>query len=146
MDVSPNQLVSVSASLIPFLDHDDANRPSWVRTCNGRRALIQTRAPLVGTASRGVCQGQRRNHCRKSRSRRVRYATRIVIRVTEEEVEARMRRYIQAHQVQAIEPEYCITRTLVQQGDVVLKGQILADGPSTDHGELALGRNVMVAS
>ena len=150
MDVSPNQLVSVSASLIPFLEHDDANRALMGSNMQRQAVpLIQTRAPLVGTGIEGIVARDSGVTIVAKKSRDVEYvdATRIVIRVTEEEIETRSAVDIyKLIKFKRSNQNTCINqKPLVQQGDVVLKGQILADGPSTDHGELALGRNVMVA-
>jgi DNA-directed RNA polymerase subunit beta len=150
MDVSPNQLVSVSASLIPFLDHDDANRALMGSNMQRQAVpLIQTRAPLVGTGIEGKVARDSGVTIVAKRAGIVEYvdATRIVIRVTEEEIEARSAVDIyKLIKFKRSNQNTCINqKPLVNQGDVVLKGQILADGPSTDHGELALGRNVMVA-
>ena len=110
MDVSPNQLVSVSASLIPFLDHDDANRALMGSNMQRQAVpLIQTRAPLVGTGIEGRVARDSGVTIVARRPGVVEYvdATRIVIRVAEEEVEHRSgSRYLQAHQIQALEPEH----------------------------------------
>ncbi len=150
MDVSPNQLVSVSASLIPFLDHDDANRALMGSNMQRQAVpLVQTRAPLVGTGIEGIVARDSGVTIVAKRAGTVEYvdATRIVIRVTEEEIETRSAVDIyKLIKFKRSNQNTCINqKPLVQQGDFVLKGQILADGPSTDHGELALGRNVMVA-
>jgi DNA-directed RNA polymerase subunit beta len=150
MDVSPNQLVSVSASLIPFLDHDDANRALMGSNMQRQAVpLIQTRSPLVGTGIEGIVARDSGVTIVARRAGTVEYvdATRIVIRVTEKEIEAKSAVDIyKLIKFKRSNQNTCINqKPLVNQGDVVLKGQILADGPSTDHGELALGRNVMVA-
>jgi len=150
MDVSPNQLVSVSASLIPFLDHDDANRALMGSNMQRQAVpLIQTRAPLVGTGIEGRVARDSGVAIVAKRAGMVEYvdATRIVIRVAEEAMETRSGVDIyKLIKFKRSNQNTCINqKPLVQQGDVILKGQILADGPSTDHGELALGRNVMVA-
>ncbi|MGV8073706.1 MAG: DNA-directed RNA polymerase subunit beta [Syntrophobacteraceae bacterium] len=150
MDVSPNQLVSVSASLIPFLDHDDANRALMGSNMQRQAVpLIQTRAPLVGTGIERIVAKDSGVAIVAKRAGIVEYvdATRIVIRATEEEFE--VRRGVDIYKLikfQRSNQNTCINqKPLVHQGDNVRKGQIIADGPSTDHGELALGRNVMVA-
>ncbi|MCK8602689.1 DNA-directed RNA polymerase subunit beta [Desulfoferrobacter suflitae] len=150
MDVSPNQLVSVSASLIPFLEHDDANRALMGSNMQRQAVpLISTRAPLVGTGIERIVAKDSGVTVIAKRSGVVEYvdATRIVIRATEEEFELggavdiyKLTKFQRSNQ------NTCINqKPLVKQGSVVRKGQIIADGPSTDHGELALGRNVMVA-
>ena len=150
MDVSPNQLVSVSASLIPFLEHDDANRALMGSNMQRQAVpLIQTRAPLVGTGIERIVAQDSGVTIIAKRAGVVEYvdATRIVIRATEEEFE--LGRGVDIYKLikfQRSNQNTCINqKPLVKQGDTVLKGQIIADGPSTDHGELALGRNVMVA-
>ncbi len=150
MDVSPNQLVSVSASLIPFLEHDDANRALMGSNMQRQAVpLIQTRAPLVGTGIERIVAKDSGVAIVAKRAGIVEYvdATRIVIRATEEEFV--VRRGVDIYKLikfQRSNQNTCMNqKPLVQQGDNVRKGQIIADGPSTDHGELALGRNVMVA-
>jgi DNA-directed RNA polymerase subunit beta len=150
MDVSPNQLVSVSASLIPFLEHDDANRALMGSNMQRQAVpLIQTRAPLVGTGIERIVAKDSGVTIVAKRAGVVEYvdATRIVIRATEEDFEKGSAVDIyKLIKFQRSNQNTCINqKPLVQQGDAVLRGQILADGPSTDHGELALGRNVMVA-
>ncbi len=150
MDVSPNQLVSVSASLIPFLEHDDANRALMGSNMQRQAVpLIQTRSPLVGTGIERIVAKDSGVTIVARRAGIVEYvdATRIVVRVTEEEIEAKSAVDIyKLIKFKRSNQNTCINqKPLVYQGDFVLKGQILADGPSTDHGELALGRNVMVA-
>jgi DNA-directed RNA polymerase subunit beta len=152
MDVSPNQLVSVSASLIPFLEHDDANRALMGSNMQRQAVpLIQTRAPLVGTGIERIVAKDSGVTIVARRAGVVEYvdATRIVIQVTEEADGNGLRSGVDIYKLikfQRSNQNTCINqKPLVRQGDIVKKGQILADGPSTDHGELALGRNVMVA-
>jgi DNA-directed RNA polymerase subunit beta len=152
MDVSPNQLVSVSASLIPFLEHDDANRALMGSNMQRQAVpLIQTRAPLVGTGIEHIVARDSGVAIIAKRSGLVEYvdATRIVIRAMETEEEFELGSGVDIYKLikfQRSNQNTCINqKPLVHQGDVVRKGQIIADGPSTDHGELALGRNVMVA-
>ncbi|MBP8644517.1 MAG: DNA-directed RNA polymerase subunit beta [Syntrophobacteraceae bacterium] len=150
MDVSPNQLVSVSASLIPFLEHDDANRALMGSNMQRQAVpLIQTRAPLVGTGIECIVARDSGVTTVAKRDGMVEYvdATRIVIRATEEESETDSGVDIyKLIKFQRSNQNTCINqKPLVHHGDLVRKGQIIADGPSTDHGELALGRNVMVA-
>jgi DNA-directed RNA polymerase subunit beta len=150
MDVSPNQLVSVSASLIPFLEHDDANRALMGSNMQRQAVpLIQTRAPLVGTGIERIVAKDSGVTIVARREGVIEYvdATRIVVRATDDGGEAA--RGVDIYKLikfQRSNQNTCINqKPLVKQGDLVRKGQILADGPSTDHGELALGRNVMVA-
>jgi DNA-directed RNA polymerase subunit beta len=153
MDVSPNQLVSVAASLIPFLEHDDANRALMGSNMQRQAVpLIRTRAPLVGTGIERIVARDSGVAVMGKRAGVVEYvdATRIVVRVTEPEALAsitdsgvdiyKLTKFRRSNQ------NTCMNqKPLVQRGDLVRKRQIIADGPSTDHGELALGRNVMVA-
>jgi DNA-directed RNA polymerase subunit beta len=150
MDVSPKQLVSVAAALIPFLENDDANRALMGSNMQRQAVpLVRAEAPLVGTGMEpivardsGAAIGARRGGIVDQVD-----ATRIVIRATEE-LEAsisgvdiyRLQKFQRSNQ------NTCITqRPLVKVGDLVEKGEVIADGPSTDHGDLALGRNVLVA-
>tara|TARA_B100001059_G_scaffold9730_1_gene7967 strand:- start:76 stop:2589 length:2514 start_codon:yes stop_codon:yes gene_type:complete len=151
MDVSPRQVVSVAASLIPFLEHDDANR-ALMGSNMQRQAVPTLRAekPLVGTGMErnvardsGVCVTARRGGVIDSVD-----ASRIVVRVNDDEVEAgeagvdiyTLIKYTRSNQ------NTCINqRPLVKKGDVVSRKDILADGSSVDMGELALGQNMRVA-
>jgi len=149
MDVSPNQLVSVSASLIPFLEHDDANRALMGSNMQRQAVpLIQSRSPLVGTGIERIVAKDSGVTIVAKRGGVVEYvdATRIVVRATHSIDVGRGVDIYKLIKFQRSNQSTCINqKPLVKQGDVVEKGQILADGPSTDHGELALGRNVMVA-
>ncbi len=151
MDVSPKQIVSVAASLIPFLEHDDANR-ALMGSNMQRQAVptLRTEKPLVGTGiertvaiDSGVTVVARRGGVVDSVD-----AGRIVVRVNDEETEPgeagvdiyNLTKYTRSNQ------NTCINqRPLVHQGDVIARGDVLADGPSTDLGELALGQNLLVA-
>ncbi|MDA8231464.1 MAG: DNA-directed RNA polymerase subunit beta [Magnetospirillum sp.] len=150
IDVSPKQLVSVAAALIPFLENDDANRALMGSNMQRQAVpLIRAEAPLVGT---GMEQAVARDSGAAITARRTGVvdqvdATRIVIRATED---------VAAHEsgvdiynllkFQRSNQNTCITqKPLVKVGDQILKGDIIADGPSTQLGELALGRNVLVA-
>jgi DNA-directed RNA polymerase subunit beta len=151
MDVSPKQIVSVAAALIPFLEHDDANRA--LMGSNMQRQAVPTlrsEKPLVGTGMErivardsGVCVIAKRGGVVDSVD-----ASRIVVRVHDDETEAgepgvdiyNLTKYTRSNQ------NTCINqRPLVQVGDKVVCGDVLADGPSTDMGELALGQNLLVA-
>jgi DNA-directed RNA polymerase subunit beta len=147
MDVSPNQLVSVAASLIPFLEHDDANRALMGSNMQRQAVpLIRTRAPLVGTGleakvarDSGVCAVAKRDGIVDSVD-----ATRIVVRVEGEGGEFpdiyRLEKFQRSNQ------NTCYNQTpIVRAGDSVRVGDVLADGPAIDTGELALGQNVVVA-
>jgi DNA-directed RNA polymerase subunit beta len=151
MDVSPKQIVSVAASLIPFLEHDDANRA--LMGSNMQRQAVPTlrsETPLVGTGMEravatdsGVTVVARRGGTVDSVD-----AGRIVVRVNDNETTAAepgvdiysLTKYTRSNQ------NTCINqRPLVQAGDVIARGDVLADGPSTHLGELALGQNLLVA-
>ncbi len=151
MDVSPRQVVSVAASLIPFLEHDDANR-ALMGSNMQRQAVPTLRAetPLVGTGMErfvardsGVCVVALRGGVIDSVD-----AGKIVVRVTDEETASgeagvdiyNLTKYTRSNQ------NTCINqRPLVRQGENIARGDILADGPSVDTGELALGQNMRIA-
>ena len=150
IDVSPKQLVSVAASLIPFLENDDANRA--LMGSNMQRQAVPTlrsEAPLVGTGIEEVVARDSGAAVTAHRAGIIDQvdAQRIVIRATEDLDPGdpgvdiyRMRKFQRSNQ------NTCINqRPLVKVGDMVGKGQVIADGPSTDMGELALGKNVIVA-
>jgi DNA-directed RNA polymerase subunit beta len=151
MDVSPKQVVSVAAALIPFLEHDDANRA--LMGSNMQRQAVPTLVadkPLVGTgmeryvaADSGVCVVADRSGVVDSAD-----ASRIVVRVNEKDVGVdegpvdiyNLTKYTRSNQ------NTCINqRPIVKKGDVISLGDILADGPSVDMGELALGQNMRIA-
>jgi DNA-directed RNA polymerase subunit beta len=151
IDVSPKQIVSVAAALIPFLEHDDANRA--LMGSNMQRQAVPTlitEKPLVGTGiertvaiDSGVTVVARRGGVLDSVD-----AGRIVVRVNDDETVAgepgvdiyNLTKYTRSNQ------NTCINqRPLVKPGDVIARGDVLADGPSTDLGELALGQNLLVA-
>ena len=150
IDVSPKQLVSVAASLIPFLENDDANRALMGSNMQRQAVpLLQAEAPLVGTGIEEVVARDSGAAYMAKRGGIIDQvdASRIVIRATED-LELgdagvdiyRMRKFQRSNQ------NTCINqRPLVKVGDIVLKGEVIADGPSTDIGELALGKNVIVA-
>jgi DNA-directed RNA polymerase subunit beta len=150
MDVSPKQLVSVAAALIPFLENDDANRALMGSNMQRQAVpLVRAEAPFVGTGMEGVVA---RDSGAAIAARRTGVidqidATRIVIRATDDLDPTksgvdiyRLMKYQRSNQSTCINQ-----RPLVKVGDQVAKGDIIADGPSTDLGELALGRNVLVA-
>ena len=151
MDVSPRQVVSIAASLIPFLEHDDANRA--LMGSNMQRQAVPTlkaEKPLVGTGiervvarDSGVCVVAKRGGVVEHVD-----AARIVVRVNDDEVETgdagvdiyNLIKYTRSNQ------NTCINqRPIVKVGDMVAKSDILADGPSVDLGELALGQNMRIA-
>ncbi len=151
MDVSPRQVVSVAAALIPFLEHDDANR-ALMGSNMQRQAVPTLRAekPVVGTGieravavDSGVCVVAKRGGVVHSVD-----ASRIVVRANDDETEAgdagvdiyNLTKYTRSNQ------NTCINqKALVKQGDLVVRGDVMADGPSIDMGELALGQNMRIA-
>ena len=151
MDVSPRQVVSVAASLIPFLEHDDANRA--LMGSNMQRQAVPTlrsEKPLVGTGierivaqDSGVCVVAERGGVIETVD-----AGRIVVRANDDEVAKgdagvdiyNLTKYVRSNQ------NTCINqRPLVRQGEKIARGDVLADGPSVDMGELALGQNMRIA-
>jgi DNA-directed RNA polymerase subunit beta len=150
IDVSPKQLVSVAAALIPFLENDDANRALMGSNMQRQAVpLIQAEAPLVGTGMEetvardsGVAIAARRSGVVDQVD-----ATRIVVRATEETAtDAPAVDIYNLLKFQRSNQNTCITqRPLVKVGDMVSAGDTIADGPSTELGELALGRNVLCA-
>ncbi len=150
MDVSPKQVVSVAAALIPFLENDDANRALMGSNMQRQAVpLIQTEAPLIGTGMEGVVARDSGVTITAKRAGVVDQvdATRVVVRATEETSHSAPGVDIyNLAKFQRSNQNTCITqRPLVKKGDVVSAGDIIADGPSTHLGELALGRNVLVA-
>jgi DNA-directed RNA polymerase subunit beta len=150
IDVSPKQLVSVAAALIPFLENDDANRALMGSNMQRQAVpLIRTEAPLVGTGMEGIVARDSGVAIQARRSGVIQQvdATRIVVRTSDDQAHDtsgvdiyRMLKFQRSNQ------NTCITqRPLVKVGDRVEKRDIIADGPSTDLGELALGHNVLVA-
>jgi len=150
IDVSPKQLVSVAAALIPFLENDDANRALMGSNMQRQAVpLLRAEAPLVGT---GMEQAVARDSGAAITARRTGVvdqvdATRVVIRASEDVAayESGVDIY-NLLKFQRSNQNTCITqKPLVKVGDLIKKGDIIADGPSTQLGELALGRNVLVA-
>ena len=149
MDVSPNQLVSVAASLIPFLENDDANR-ALMGSNMMRQAvpLLRAQAPLVGTGMEavvardsGVTVVAKRDGIVESVD-----AARIVLNPEEEDGSGSNVDIISLIKTQRSNQNTCINqRPIVRAGDKVVRGQVIADGPATDRGEMALGVNVRVA-
>ncbi|MGE4373875.1 MAG: DNA-directed RNA polymerase subunit beta [Xanthobacter sp.] len=150
MDVSPKQLVSVAAALIPFLENDDANRALMGSNMQRQAVpLVRSQAPLVGTGMEAVVARDSGAAIAARRTGVVDQvdATRIVIRATEEADPSKSGVDIyRLMKFQRSNQSTCINqRPLVRVGDQVRKGDIIADGPSTELGDLALGRNVLVA-
>ena len=149
MDVSPKQVVSVAAALIPFLENDDANRALMGSNMQRQAVpLVQTDAPLVGTGMESVVARDSRAAVVASRAGVIEQVdgVRIVVRATEDlEGKSGVDIY-RLFKFRRSNQNSCINqRPIVKVGDEVKKGDIIADGPSTDLGELALGRNVLVA-
>jgi len=151
MDVSPQQVVSVAASLIPFLEHDDANRALMgsnmqrqaVPTLRAETTLVGTGMERIVARDSGVCVVADRGGVVETVD-----AARIVVRVSDEETETgeagvdiyKMTKYTRSNQ------NTCINQNpLVKEGDKIARNDILADGPSIDTGELALGQNMRIA-
>jgi len=151
MDVSPSQVISISAGLIPFLEHDDANRALMGSNMQRQAVpLVKSEKPLVGTGMEAEVARDSGVAMVTSRGGAVERvdASRIVIRVNEgEQVEGEPGVDIyQLFKYRRSNQNTCFNqRPLVKVGDVVGKGDIIADGPSTDQGELSLGRNALVA-
>jgi len=150
IDVSPKQLVSVAAALIPFLENDDANRALMGSNMQRQAVpLIRAEAPLVGTGMEEVVARDSGVAIAARRSGTVAQvdATRVVIRAEDKEDGSSTGVDIyNLFKFQRSNQNTCINqRPLVKVGDRVRTGDIIADGPSTDSGELALGRNVLVA-
>lgn len=151
IDVAPSQIVSVAASLIPFLEHDDANR-ALMGSNMQRQAVPCLRAekPLVGTGIERTVAVDSGTAVQARRGGRVDYvdASRIVVRVNDDEAQAgevgvdiyNLTKYTRSNQNTNINQ-----RPLVNVGDTIAKADVIADGASTDMGELALGQNMLVA-
>jgi DNA-directed RNA polymerase subunit beta len=155
IDVSPKQLVSVAASLVPFLENDDANRALMGSNMQRQAVpLLRTEAPLVGTGIEGVTARDSGAVviCRRDGRVETVDSERIIVRAERGAAETgtmsagihadvyTMTKFKRSNQ------NTCISqRPVVREGDIVKKGQVLADGPCTEGGELALGRNVLVA-
>uniref|UniRef100_UPI0025DC94EE DNA-directed RNA polymerase subunit beta n=1 Tax=Brevundimonas sp. TaxID=1871086 RepID=UPI0025DC94EE len=150
MDVSPKQVVSVAAALIPFLENDDANRALMGSNMQRQAVpLVQADAPLVGTGMEDVVAIDSGAVVIARRAGVVEQidGTRIVVRATEETDASKSGVDIyRLSKFQRSNQNTCINqRPIVRVGDVVKAGDVIADGPSTDLGELALGRNALVA-
>ena len=144
MDVSPKQIVSVSASLIPFLENDDANRALMGSNMQRQAVpLLKTNAPRVGTGIEAVAARDSGVIAAAKRSGVVEAvdASRIVIRCSDGGVDIyNLIKFYRSNQATCVNQ-----KPVVKAGDKVKKGQVIADGPATDMGELALGKNVLVA-
>ena len=146
MDISPLQVISVSAALIPFLEHDDANRA--LMGCNMQRQavpLMLPEFPMVGTGIENACAADSGACCVAKRSGRVIYSSGDLIAVQPDDGKLpkvdmyRLTKYKRSNQ------DTCITQVpLSRSGDRVKEGDVLADGPASKAGQLALGRNLLV--
>jgi DNA-directed RNA polymerase subunit beta len=151
MDVSPNQLVSVASALIPFLEHDDANRALMGSNMQRQAVpLLRTEAPLVGTGIEKVVAEDSGVTVLAAYDGVVEDAdaSRIVMRYTDPAagLDGKWVQIYKLNKFQRSNHSTCFNqRPIVGPGETVRKGQVLADGPATEMGELALGRNVMVA-
>ena len=158
MDVSPKQLVSVAAGLIPFLEHDDANRALMGSNMQRQGVpLIVSEAPLVGTGLEGKVARDSRAVVVAAEAGRVASVTADQIVVTKDgempegrkklktDLEAGVHVY-ELRKFMRSNAGTCVNqKPIVKKGQHVKRGQVIADGPNTEHGELALGRNVLVA-
>jgi DNA-directed RNA polymerase subunit beta len=151
MDVAPGQIVSVAASLIPFLEHDDANRALMGANMQ-RQAVPCLRAekPVVGTGIERTVAVDSGTAVQALRGGKVDYvdASRIVVRVNDEETipgEVGVDIYNLVKYTRSNQNTNINQRPLVEVGDIIAKGDVVADGASTDKGELALGQNMLIA-
>ena len=150
MDVSPGQLVSIASSLIPFLEHDDANRALMGSNMQRQAVpLLKAKAPLVGTGVEYLVARDSGTSvvCKNDGIVEVVDASQIVVRrfVKEGKLGASVDIY-NLTKYQRTNQNTCFNqRPIVQQGDQVVKGDVIADGPATNQGELALGQNIVVA-
>src|SRR5712692_454572 len=154
IDVSPKQLVSVAASLVPFLENDDANRALMGANMQRQSVpLLRTDSPLVGTGMENIVARDSGAVilCKRGGVVDLVDSNRIIVRVEAEDQETGETKEFGADIYQLIKfkrsnQNTCITqKPVVREGQRVRKGQVLADGPCTDAGELALGRNILVA-
>ncbi|MGZ8825040.1 MAG: DNA-directed RNA polymerase subunit beta, partial [Thermoanaerobaculia bacterium] len=154
IDVSPKQLVSVAASLVPFLENDDANRALMGANMQRQSVpLLRTESPLVGTGMENVVARDSGAVvvCKRGGVVDLVDSNRIIVRVEAEDQETGETKEFGADIYQLIKfkrsnQNTCIAqKPVVREGQRVRKGQVLADGPCTDAGELALGRNILVA-
>ena len=152
MDVSPNQLVSVAASLIPFLENDDANRALMGSNMQRQAVpLLRSSAPLVGTGMEGIVARDSGVTCVARRDGLVEAvdASRIVVKADVPATFADVASEVDIYNLvkyQRSNQNTCLNqKPIVRKGDRVQKGDVIADGPATETGELALGQNILVA-
>jgi len=143
MDVSPKQVVSVATSLIPFLEHDDANRALMGSNMQRQAVpLLRSEAPLVGTGVEGRVALDSGDTIVAQEDGEIGEVTgdHIVLKIGNKRVEYPLKKFVRSNQGTSMNQ-----KPLVAEGDRIKKGQVLADGPSTEDGELALGKNLLVA-
>ena len=152
MDVSPKQLVSVAAALIPFLENDDANRALMGSNMQRQGVpVLRPEKPVVGTGIERTVAVDSKATVQARRGGLVEYvdATRVVVRVNDDENVAgevgvdiyNLQKFTRSNGSTTLNQ-----RPIVKRGDIIAKGDVLADGASTDMGELALGQNMLIAS
>jgi DNA-directed RNA polymerase subunit beta len=144
MDVSPKQIVSVATALIPFLEHDDANRALMGANLQRQAVpVVRAEAPYIGT---GVEQRAAQDAADMISAEDDGQVTEVDGDHITVEYKNKGRKVYRIHKFRRSNQDTCINqKPLVSEGDRVKKGDVLADGPSTDHGELALGKNLLVA-
>lgn len=145
IDVSPKQIISISTALIPFLEHDDANRALMGSNMQRQAVpLLNPEAPLIGTGIEEKAALDSGVTVRALNDGTVQYVSSSEIKILNDESEEpeiyKLIKYIRTNQ------DTCFNqKPIVEKGDRVKKGDVIADGPATDAGELALGKNVLVA-
>ena len=149
MDVSPKQVVSVAASLIPFLEHDDANRALMGSNMQRQAVpLLFPEAPRVGTGMETKAAYDSGVLVKAKRGGKVTYVSSTRIDITVDPAECEIEGEVDTYEIQKFQrtnQDTCFTQVpIVSNGQIVQKGTVLADGPATDRGDLALGRNILV--
>ncbi len=149
MDVSPKQVVSVAASLIPFLEHDDANRALMGSNMQRQAVpLLFPEAPRVGTGMETKAAYDSGVLVKAKRGGKVTYVSSTRIDITVDPSECEIEGEVDTYEIQKFQrtnQDTCFTQVpIVSNGQIVQKGTVLADGPATDRGDLALGRNILV--
>ena len=149
MDVSPKQVVSVAASLIPFLEHDDANRALMGSNMQRQAVpLLFPEAPRVGTGMETKAAYDSGVLVKAKRGGRVSYVSSTRVDITVDPSECEIEGEVDSYEIQKFQrtnQDTCFTQVpIVSNGQIVQKGTVLADGPATDRGDLALGRNILV--
>ena len=143
MDVAPNQIISIATSLIPFLEHDDAVRALMGSNMQRQAvSLINPQAPIIGTGVEGQAAGDSGQVTRAKEDGKVfsMQANEIIIKSKNKKIKYNLSKFARSN------ASTCMNQCpIVNKGDIVKKGDVIADGAAVDHGELALGRNVLVA-